>query len=85
MRARASLLLALAAFAGCGSEAPDDKLNPVRGQDIPRFVSPQEALETSEIPTIDPHTMTDAEISNVLGQGPFCAFRYVSDGDSVLA
>jgi hypothetical protein len=48
-------------------------------------VSAQEALDTSEIETLDPHTMNDAEISKVLGEGSFCAFRYVSDGKPVLA
>lgn len=85
MRSLKLTLIALSACAGCGSESPDDQMNPLRGQDIPRLVSAQEALGTSEIATIDPHTMNDAEISKVLGEGPFCAFRYVSDGNPVLA
>ena len=85
MQARIILFIALTAAAGCGSEEPDDIINPVRADDAPRVVSAREALDTSEIATIDPHTMNDAEISKVLGEGPFCAFRYVSDGNPVLA
>lgn len=83
---RTSMVLSVALIlSGCGSDAPDDELKPVRAQDIPRVVSGQEALDTSAISTLDPHTMNDAEINKVLGQGPFCAFRYVSDGKPVLA
>jgi hypothetical protein len=85
MRARIVLFIALAAAAACSSEAPDDKINPVRADAVPYLVSAQEALDTSEIATIDPHTMNDAEVSKILGSGPFCAFRYVSDGKPVLA
>ena len=85
MRARIVLFIALTAAAACGSEAPDDKIKPIRADAVPYLVSAEEALDTSEIATIDPHTMNDAEISKVLGPGPFCAFRYVSDGKPVLA
>jgi hypothetical protein len=85
MRARITLFIVFTAAAGCGSEAPDDKVNPILAHDVPRLVPAQEALETSAIASIDPHTMNDAEISKVLGAGPFCAFRYVSDGKPVLA
>lgn len=85
MRSLKLTLIALCACSGCGSELPDDRMNPLRAQDAPRLVPAQEALDTSEIATIDPHTMNDAEISKALGEGPFCAFRYVSDGNPVLA
>lgn len=85
MRVHISASLLLLICAGCGSEAPDDKINPLRAPEIPRMVSVQEALNTSEISTLDPATMNDAEITKVLGEGPFCAFRYVSDGKPVLA
>lgn len=85
MRMQALTVVVLAASAGCGSEAPDDKLNPTRAQESPRLVSAQEALDTVETSTLDPHTMNDAEIRKVLGKGRFCAFRYVSDGKPVLA
>lgn len=85
MRARTVIWVALAALAGCGSEAPDDVVSPIRDLTIPRVVSVQKALNTSEIPTLDPHTMNDAEVSKVLGEGSFCAFLYVSDGKPVVA
>lgn len=85
MRARALLWLALAALVACGSEGPDDELHPIRSRTIPRILPAREAVETGQIPTLDPHTMNDAEVSKVLGAGAFCAFRYVSDGKPVLA
>lgn len=85
MRTPVLISVVLVSSFGCGSEAPDDELNPVRAQHSPRVVSAKEALDTSAISTVDLHTMNDAEISKVLGRGPFCAFRYVSDGKPVLA
>ena len=84
MRLLTSCVL-LAVLAGCGSEAPGDKANPIDPSQISRIVPAQQALSTSDIGTLDPHTMNDAEISKALGEGAFCDFRYVSDGDPVLA
>lgn len=85
MRARSPIWLACLLLTGCGSEAPDDAVNAALGKNIPRVVTLQEALTTPDIPTLDPHSMNDAEIAKVLGAAPFCAFRYVSDGQPALA
>jgi len=85
MRIRMLACIAFAALAGCGAEAPDDAVNPLLGKTSPKVVTLQEALSTSDIPTLDPHTMNDAEIGKVLGEGRFCAFRYTSEGKPVLA
>ena len=66
-------------------DLPDDELDPVRAPVVAEVVSAQEALQGAHIPTLDPHTMNDAEISKALGRGPYCAFRYTSAGKPVLA
>jgi hypothetical protein len=80
-----SAWLGFAALAACGSEAPDDMPDLVHDVQIARIGSAHDALGASSIATLDPHTMNDAEIRKVLGEGSFCAFRYVSDGKPVLA
>ncbi len=89
MQRPALALLALAvapAFSGCSQDAaPDDQLKLRRPADIPRVVSAEEALRGAHLPAVDPLNMEDAEIGKVLGPGPFCAFRYTSDGKPVLA
>lgn len=85
MSVRTLMVVAFLVAAGCGHDTADDELYPVRAPATPRVVSAQEALSGAEIPKLDPATMNDAEISRVLGEGPFCAFRYVSDGTPVLA
>lgn len=54
-------------------------------QQAPRIVGAHEALAGADVPTVDPHTMNDAEIGKVIGAGQFCAFRYTSTGNPVLA
>lgn len=85
MRVHAFAIFVLAAAAGCGGGLPADELTPIRAPQVPRVVAAQEALDTAEVATLDPHTMNNAEIGKVLGEGPFCAFRYVSYGKPVLA
>lgn len=84
MRTQRALAVAVA-VAGCGSDAADDELTPMRSADIPHVVSAQQAISTAYVPGIDPQTMNDAEVTKVLGEGAFCAFRYVSDGKPILA
>lgn len=86
MRLQWCMLAAAGLIAACSeSEAPDDELNPLHAADIPRVASAREALDGAHVPTIDPMTLNDAEISKVLGAGPFCSFHYTSDGKPVLA
>jgi hypothetical protein len=82
----AGLLLALLLAAGCsGSEAPDDMLDPARGDGIARIRPAAEVLEGAHIPTLDPARLNDAEIAKALGPGPKCLFRYTRSGRPVLA
>ncbi|MFC4172851.1 DUF6692 family protein [Microvirga sp. GCM10011540] len=72
--------------AGCSeNEAPDDDLTSIRAPEIARIVPAQEALAGSNIPTLDPAPMNDAEIRKALGAGPLCEFRYTTAGRPVLA
>ncbi|MCT7374976.1 DUF6692 family protein [Chelativorans salis] len=81
-----AVLLAPALLVGCSeSEAPDDELNPVRAHEPPRIAPAGEALSGAHIPTLDPATMSDAEIWKAIGRGAHCIFRYTSSGKPVLA
>ncbi|MBJ6125470.1 DUF6692 family protein [Microvirga splendida] len=78
--------LALGLLAGCGdSAAPDDVVNPIRMHDVARILPAEQALAGAHIPTLDPHTMNDAEIEKAIGTGSHCDFRYTSSGRPVLA
>jgi hypothetical protein len=85
-RVHLALVLALGALAGCGEEdAPDDNISAIRPPEIARIVPANEAIAGAHIPTLDPATMVDAEILNVLGGDSRCEFRYTSAGGPVLA
>lgn len=86
MRTFVPAIIAFGTLCACGErDLPDDETDPVRSPVVARVVSAAEALQGAYIPTLDPHTMNDAEISKALGRGPFCAFRYTSAGEPVLA
>jgi hypothetical protein len=53
--------------------------------EIAPVTSAHDALGSVYLPTLDPSTMSTAEIRIVLDGGPICVFRYVSDGKPVLA
>lgn len=81
-----SCMIAIGLLAGCGEQpAPDDETHPVRAPEIARIVPAREAIAGAHIPTLDPATMVDAEIQNMLGPGAHCEFRYTSEGRPVLA
>lgn len=76
----------LGLLAGCdGNIAPDDAVQHPRAAEIARIVPAEEALANAVVATLDPRTMNDAEIREVLGPGPRCEFRYTSSGLPVLA
>lgn len=80
------LLAALALLSACGeADLPDDELQPVRGAEIARIVPAQQAISGANVPTLDPHTLNDAEIAKAIGTGPRCVFRYTSTGKPVVA
>ncbi len=79
-------LLAAAALAACGeADRPDDIVDPARGEGVPRIVPAEEALAGVHVPTLDPATMTRAEIDKALGSETLCVFRYTSEGGPILA
>lgn len=83
---RFAIVVVLAVLAGCGgNQAPDDNLAALHAPEIARIAPVSEALAGAHIPTLDPATMNDAEITKALGAGPLCEFRYTSDSRPVLA
>ena len=79
-------IVAFAVLCACSEhDAPDDETEPLRSSTIAQITSVQEALQGAHIPTVDPQTMNEAEISKALGQRPYCSFRYTSAGKPVLA
>lgn len=85
-RARMLLLLAMAALPGCdGSDAFDDDVRVERPPQIARILPADQAIAGAHIPTLDPHTLKDAEIRLAIGPGPLCSFHYTRAGPPVLA
>lgn len=80
-----ALLLSGAALAGCGDGRPDDKTRGLAAPPVAELVPAPAALQGADVPTLDPHTMDDAELRRVIGAGPRCEFRYTSSGKPVLA
>jgi hypothetical protein len=66
------------------SDVPDDMIDPALGFQQPRVIPATEMLPDANIPALDPHTMADAHIEEVIGAGPRCTFHYTSTGDPVL-
>ncbi|MGJ3261880.1 MAG: hypothetical protein ACFE0R_01470 [Salinarimonas sp.] len=89
MRRQASLAAAAVmtlAVAGCSDAgAPDDIVDPARGDAVARIVPAAEALEGVHLPPLDPSTMTLAEIDAALDAPSSCLFRYTSAGGPVVA
>ncbi|MBB4054067.1 hypothetical protein GGR20_003743 [Devosia subaequoris] len=80
-----ALLAVTVLLTGCSrNDAADDAVNPRVGSSVARLVSAAEILAGANIPTLDPHTMADAQIKEIIGAGPRCAFHYTSSGDPVL-
>lgn len=83
---RPHVLLAFVLIAACTeADAPDDDLTAIHPPVIARTASPAEALANATVPTLDPHTLNDAEIVKSLPEGPRCDFRYTTAGAPVLA
>ena len=76
----AALTLTACDNAAPGVSAPDQPVEPAT-----RLVSGTTAVEHAFVPTIDPATMTDAEIARVVPTARRCTFKYTEDSDPVLA
>lgn len=63
------------------NEAPDDGTSAAPA--VVRLKTAPQALEGAHVPTLDPHTLNDAEIRKLIGNRPHCSFRYTSTGKPV--
>lgn len=80
------LLLAAGPLSGCdGSDVFDDDVQAERPPQIARILPADQAIAGAHIPTLDPHTLKDAEIRLAIGPGPLCSFHYTRAGRPVLA
>lgn len=73
-------------LAGCGDLAPGEGIeNPMMQEPSPEVVGAQQAINSPDIPAIDPQTMEQAEIEKVLGDVSYCAYRYTAESPPILA
>ncbi|AJY52914.1 hypothetical protein DQ400_19195 [Vreelandella sulfidaeris] len=81
-----TVTLGTAFLAGCGDPAPGEGVeNPMMQGPSPEVVGAQEAVNSPDIPAIDPQTMQEAEIEKVLGDAAYCAYRYTAESPPILA
>lgn len=72
-------------LAACGDPAPGEGVaHPPMQAPAPEIVPAQQALQTPDIPAIDPQTMQQAEIDKVLPPGPRCSFLYTAESRPIL-
>ena len=81
-----AVTLGAAFLAGCGDPAPGEgmKTSMMQGPS-PEVVGAQEAVNSPDIPAIDPQTMEQAEIDKVLGDVSYCIYRYTAESPPILA
>lgn len=85
-RAKWGIVLAVALLAGCSRNyAPDDANDPALGTEVARILPASEVLAGASIPSLDPSTMDDVQIDEVIGAGARCTFHYTSTGKPILA
>jgi len=86
MRAALPALAILSGLlAACDVDPRPDDLGAARAPQIVRLAPVEEALVNAQIPTLDPGTLNDARIREVIGAGSRCEFRYTQAGRPVLA
>ncbi|QJR79362.1 hypothetical protein CA267_000395 [Alteromonas pelagimontana] len=72
-------------IAACRNPPPDAALGAKQApKPSPEIVSAQAAVESPDIPTIDPMTLDSAEVDKVLSKTPRCAFSYTAGSSPVL-
>ena len=79
------LVLLAGLVASCDNQPPDDKLQPVKAEEIKRIMPADEALAGADIAKVDPAPLLEAEIRKAIGEGARCEFRYTGSGKPVLA
>ncbi|GGK25752.1 hypothetical protein [Salinarimonas ramus] len=81
-----ALAVSTGLLAACSdAQAPDDLLDPARGDAAARIVPAEEALDGVHLPPLDPSTMTWAEIDVAIDAPTICVFRYTSTSRPVVA
>lgn len=79
-----ALLLLLAT--GCGDPEPGEGMaKSMAEKTLPEIVSASTAIQSPDIPKIDPGTLDEAEIEKVIPPGPRCEFSYTADSPPVVA
>lgn len=81
MRAAPVSLMLL--MAGCDGGPPPG--SPAQSPRTAIVVPSMQAVRTAYVPSLDPHTMVEAEVARVLSSGPRCAFHYTDGGKPVVA
>ncbi|MBU1209887.1 MAG: hypothetical protein KJ587_01275 [Alphaproteobacteria bacterium] len=81
-----SFSLLVFVLTGC-SQTPSagDETTPAQSHTVAQVVSPAEALQGAVIATVDPATLVEHEIKQVVTSNSRCEFRYTSAGRPVLA
>lgn len=78
--------LAALLLSACGDPAPGEGMAKApMSNPSPEIVSAREAVNTPDIPTIDPQTLDAAEIGKVLAAGRVCSFAYTAESPPVVA
>lgn len=81
-----AVMLGAGFLAGCGDPAPGEGMRtPMMQGPSPEVVGAQKAVSSPDIPAIDPQTMEQAEIEKVLGDVPYCGYRYTAESPPILA
>lgn len=83
------LLLTLAVatcIAGCGNNStlPDDQVTAPRSHTVAKVLPARDAIAGAHVPALDPHTMAEAEVRRIIGDGSRCEFRYTTVGAAAV-
>ncbi len=84
-RALCVILVSGIGIISCGNPPLDKAVGtPKAPKPSPEIVSAQEAVQSPDIPTIDPMTLDDAEVDKVLAKTPRCSFSYTAASQPVF-
>lgn len=81
-----AVTLGTAFLTGCGDPAPGEGMeNSMMQEPSPEVMGAQQAINSPDISAIDPQTMEQAEVEKVLGDVPYCGYRYTAESPPILA
>lgn len=79
-------VLASVLIVACDNPAPGEGVDhPQMEETEPTITAGSEAVRQADVPKTDPGTMVEAEIQELLPQGPRCAFAYTAESPPILA